>query len=65
MNIDSHAASRISKDEAVRLLFAGSPDENAEAQYMDECGNYVFPTDLVARTPNIAVGTPASPFTAH
>ena len=56
--IDGHVDSKISKDEALRLLFDGNSDENIESQYMDEYGNYVFPTDLVANTPNTAMGTP-------
>lgn len=27
--------------------------------YFDKFGNYVFPTDLVTNTPNIAIGTPS------
>ena len=55
---DGRVDSKISKDEAMRLLFDGISNENTESQYMDEYGNYVFPTDLVANTPNTAVGTP-------
>lgn len=60
MSISTEATSEsnLSKDEAFRLLFDKSSDESDELQYMDEYGNYVFPTDLVANTPNTAMGTP-------
>ena len=50
--------STLSKDEAFRLLFEDNSDNNFETQYIDEYGNYVFPTDLVADTPNTAIGAP-------
>ena len=55
---DGRVDSKISKDEAIRLLFDGISDENTESQYMDEYGNYVFPTDLVANTPYIVIDFP-------
>lgn len=59
MSITTEATSKskLSKDEAFRMLFDKSSDESDELQYMDEYGNYVFPTDLVANTPNTAIGT--------
>lgn len=57
ISTDVTSKSKLSKDEAFRLLFENISDESDESQYMDEYGNYVFPTDLVANTPNTAIGT--------
>ncbi len=57
ISTDVTSKSKLSKDEAFRLLFENIYDESDESQYMDEYGNYVFPTDLVANTPNTAIGT--------
>ena len=47
-----------SKQDAVNLLFDGDElGDNTELEYMDEYGNYVFPTDFVASTPNTASGS--------
>ena len=52
----------ISVDEAYQLLFDKNDEDSGEVQYMDEYGNYVFPTDLVSSTPNTAVGTPSGSY---
>ncbi len=59
MNNSTYVSSKseLSKDEALRLLFEKGSDDSVEFQYMDKYGNYVFPTDLVATTPNTAIGT--------
>lgn len=48
-------------DEQVKqeVLFNSENEISSTAKYFDEFGNYVFPTDIVANTPNIATGTPA------
>lgn len=47
----------ISKDKAIELLFSSEKTINSDPKCFDEFGNYVFPTDMVANTPNTAIGT--------
>lgn len=49
--------SPVTREEAFDLLFSKKEDSLSEQSYFDEYGNYVFPTDLVANTPNSATGT--------
>lgn len=36
-----------------------SYSDHTTSKYFDKFGNYVFPTDSVTNTPNIAIGTPS------
>ena len=48
----------LSEHDAVNLLFDNDGlDNNIDYEYIDEYGNYVFPTDFVANTPNTASGS--------
>lgn len=48
----------ISKDEAIQLLFHSESIESYnESRCFDEYGNYFFPTDYVATSPNTAYGS--------
>ena len=47
----------ISKEKAFELLFNTEDTNRSNQNYFDKFGNYVFPTDLVANTPNTATGT--------
>ena len=47
----------IPKDTAIELLFGGKEKLQSDNKCFDEYGNYIFPTDMVANTPNTAVGT--------
>ena len=49
--------SPISKEKAVELLFSIDETNHTKHVCFDEYGNYVFPTDLAANTPNTAIGT--------
>ena len=50
---------QISKETAFELLFSTEDKKHSNQNCFDKYGNYVFPTDLVANTPNIATGTPS------
>lgn len=47
----------LSKDEAIDLLFGKEEISQSAHNCFDEFGNYFFPTDMVANTPNTAIGT--------
>lgn len=47
----------ISKEKAFELLFNTEDKKLSNQNCFDKFGNYVFPTDLVANTPNTATGT--------
>lgn len=49
----------ISKETAFGLLFNTEDKTHSNINCFDKYGNYVFPTDLIANTPNIATGTPS------
>lgn len=49
--------SSISNEEALKLLYSNDSVDSLKHQYMDEYGNYVYTTDLVANTPNTVSGT--------
>ena len=49
----------ISKETAFELLFNTEDKTHSNLNCFDKYGNYVFPTDLIANTPNIATGTPS------
>lgn len=48
---------QLSKEEAIKLLFNMGYSNHNNQDCFDEFGNYIFPTDLVAITPNTASGT--------
>ena len=48
----------LGKDKAIQLLFYSESKESYnESRYFDEYGNYFFPTDYVATSPNTAYGS--------
>ena len=48
----------ITKKDAIRLLTKNNDGFNySENRFINEFGDYVFPTDYVTPTPNTAVGT--------
>ena len=48
----------ITKKDAIRLLTKNNDDFNySENRFINEFGDYVFPTDYVTPTPNTAVCT--------
>ena len=49
----------ISKETAFELLFNTEDKKCSNQNCFDKYGNYVFPTDLITDTPNIAIGTPS------
>ena len=54
--IKDNKENELSKHEAMQLLFEGHDLNNHDESFMDNNGNYVFPTDLVVDTPNTAIG---------
>ena len=49
---------KITKQQAINLLYAQNPSDSVKrTTVMDECGNYVFPTDVVLSKPNNICGS--------
>ena len=48
---------RISREEAIKLLFHESNVVPNQSDVFDDYGNYCFPTDIVVEQPNLAIGT--------
>lgn len=49
---------KISKEDALELLYKTDSLESSNNRCFDEYGNYSYPTDMVVDTPNTAIGTP-------
>ena len=47
----------ISKEDALKLLFENSYDQESETDCFDRFGNYTYPTDYSVDKPNIALGS--------
>lgn len=49
--------SKISREEALKLLYKNYNDINESNVIFDIYGNYKFPTEITTDTPNMAAGT--------
>lgn len=47
----------LSIDEAIDLLLNKRKEIHFDNMCFDEFDNYIFPTDMIANTPNTAIGT--------
>ncbi|HIS35976.1 TPA: hypothetical protein IAC10_05020 [Candidatus Scatousia excrementigallinarum] len=48
---------KITREEAIRLLFENRNESTSSPNVFDIYGNYIFPTEITTDTPNIAIGT--------
>ena len=47
----------ISKEDALKLLFENTYDQESKTDCFDRFGNYTYPTDYSVDKPNIAIGS--------
>ena len=54
---ETKVQTKLTKEEALQLLFADKSKKQVGDDCFDSFGNYIFPTDLVLDAPNIAFGS--------